>query len=93
MNDKPVATLSNEVLANGWNISTVSEGPLADRAAAIMGLINQLQSPLNQAWRSASQAKDPVKLAAAQKDIDDTEAKLQAACQPTPIRFAIELVK
>ncbi len=93
MDDKPVATLSNEVLANGWNISTVSEGPLADRAVAIMGLINQLQSPLNQAWRSASQAKDTVKRAAAQKDIDDTEAKLQSACQPTPIRFVIELVK
>ncbi len=93
MNDKPVATLNNEALAKGWNISTVTEGPLADRAVEIMGLIKELQSPLNEAWRKASQTKDAGKLAAAQKDIDETEAKLQAACQPTPIRFGIELVK
>jgi len=93
MDDKPVATLSHTELAKGWNMSTVVEGPLGERATKILELINQLQSPLNNAWREASKAKNPEQLAAAQKAIDECEARVQAACQPASIRFAIELVK
>jgi hypothetical protein len=59
----------------------------------LLGLINQLQDPLNNAWRAASKEKNPEKIAAAQKAIDECEAKVEAACQPEPIRFAIEPVK
>ena len=45
------------------------------------------------AWREASKAKNPEKLAAAQLAIDACEAKVEAACQPEAIRFAIEPVK
>lgn len=93
MNDKPVATLSAEELAKGWNMSTVVEGPLGARANNILMLIGQLQYQLNNAWRDASKEKNLEKLAAAQKAIEECEAKVQAACQPAPIRFAIQPVK
>jgi beta-mannanase len=93
MDDKPVATLSNQELANGWNMSTVVEGPLGERAVKILDLINQLQNPLNIAWRDASKEKNPAKLAAAQKAIDEGEASVEAACQPAPIRFTVEPAK
>ena len=93
MNEKTVATLSDEVLAKGWNMSPILEGPLGERAARIMKLIDQLQGPLNEAWRAASKENNPENMAAAQKSIDECEAKGDAACQPEPIRFAIEPVK
>ena len=93
MNDQPVATLSHQALATGWNMSGVVEGPLGARSTRILDLINQLQTPLNAAWREASKQKSPEKLAAAQLAIEECEAKVQAACQPEAIRFTIELVK
>ncbi|MEI7672532.1 MAG: hypothetical protein WCK00_10515, partial [Deltaproteobacteria bacterium] len=95
MNDQVVATLSHEALEKGWNMSTVLEGkgPLGKRANTIEPLIGELQNPLNNAWRAASKEKNPEKLAAAQKAIEECEAKVQAACQPEPIRFAIEPVQ
>ena len=93
MDGKPVATLSQKELANGWNMGTLHAGPLGERADKINGLINTLQSSLNTAWRSASKDKNQEKLAAAQKAIDETEAQLQAAVQPAPIHFEIVPVK
>ena len=93
MNEAPVATLSAEELAKGWNMSTVVEGPLGQRATNILSLIDQLQGPLNLAWREASKEKDSEKLAAAQKAIDECEAKVQDACQPASIRFVIERIR
>ena len=93
MDSKPVATLSNKELAKGWNMSTVTEGPLVDRAAKIVALINDLQTPLNSTWRAASKEKDEVKLAAAQAAIEAQEAKIQEAVQPAPIHFEIALAK
>jgi hypothetical protein len=90
MNDQVVATLSPEDLAKGWNMSAILDGPLGKRANTIQFLIGELQNPLNTAWRAASKEKNPEKLAAAQKAIEECEAKVQAACQPEPIRFAIE---
>jgi len=93
MDGKPVATLSNKELATGWNMSTLREGPLGEQANKINGLINELQGSLNTAWRAASKAKDQEKLAAAQKAIDENEAKLQVAVQPAPIHFEIAPAK
>ena len=93
MDGKPVATLSDKELAQGWNMSTVRQGPLGERADQINALIAALQSPLNANWRAASKDKNPEKLAAAQKAIDETEAKLQAAVQPEAIHFEIAPVK
>ena len=89
MDGKPVATLSDKELAKGWNMGAVTDGPLGDRSRQILSLINDLQNPLNAAWRAASKDKDAVKLAEAQKAIDACEAKVQDAVQPTAIHFEI----
>ena len=89
MNGKPAATLSHTELANGWNMSTVREGPIAEQATKITGLISELQGGLNNVWRTASKAKDQAQLATAQKAIDENEVKLQAAVQPVAIQFEI----
>jgi len=91
MDGKPVTTLSNKELAKGWNMSTISQGPVMDRAVKINALVTELQGVLNNNWRAASKEKDQEKLAAAQKAIDECEAKLQAAVQPAPIHFEIAL--
>lgn len=90
INGKPAAIVSGKDLAAGWNISTASEGAVAERAAHVVGLIAKLQSGLNNNWRAASKAKDAGKLDAAQKAIDEVEAELQAACQPVALKFVIE---
>jgi lysophospholipase L1-like esterase len=89
LNGKPAATVSAKDLAAGWNIASVVDGPLGDRANAIATLISKLQGPLNMAWRDASKAKDAEKLAAAQKAIDEAEAELQKLVQPVAWKFEI----
>ncbi len=90
INGKPAATVTAKELAAGWNMTTAFEGELGQRATTILGLIGKLQKPLNDAWRSASQAKDAEKLAAAQKAIEECEAVLQAAVQPVELRVEIK---
>ena len=87
---KPAATLTEKELASGWNMATVYEGAIAERSTKIIGLIGTLQSGLNNNWRAASKAKDEVKLADAQKAIDDVETQLRAACLPTSLKIEIE---
>ena len=89
INGQPAATVSAKELDAGWNITTVFDGALAERSKAILALIAKLQTGLNNEWRAASKAKDAEKLAAAQKAIEDCEAEIQAAIQPTPLRFEI----
>ena len=91
MNGKAAAVVSARDLAAGWNIASVVDGPLGDRANAIAALIAKLQGPLNMAWRDASKAKDADKLAAAQKAIEETEAELQKLVQP--VAWKVEIVK
>jgi hypothetical protein len=89
INGKTAAVVSAKDLGAGWNIASVLDGALGDRATAIAGLITKLQKPLNEAWREASKAKDDVKLAAAQKAIDEAETELQALVQPVAWKFEI----
>ncbi len=90
INGKPAATVTAKELAAGWNMTTAFDGELGQRATTILGLIGKLQKPLNEAWRSASQAKDAEKLAAAQKAIEECEVALQAAVQPVALRVEIK---
>ena len=86
---KPAATVSAKQLADGWNISTVFEGVLADRATHIDALIANLEGKLNQDWRAASKANEEDRLAAAQKAIEQAEDEIQKAVQPAPLHFEI----
>ena len=87
-----VAKVSSVQLAEGWNMSTVQTGVIAERGTKIVDAIAQLQGPLNNAWRAASKAKDAAKLAEAQAAIDTAETALAAACQPVAIGFEIRPV-
>ena len=89
INGKLAVTVSAKDLAAGWNLSTVFEGDLADRAVRINGLITNLEGKLNTEWRAASKAKDEAALAAAEKAIDEAEGEIQKAIQPVPLRFEI----
>ena len=90
INGKPAATVTAKELAVGWNLTTAFDGALGERANTIAALITKLQTGLNNNWRAASKANDAETLAAAQKEIDDCEAEIQAAVQPVPLRFEIE---
>ena len=90
INDQPAAVVTSKELAEGWNISTVFQGAIAERSKTILKLIADLEGNENNAWRAASKANDKAKLAAAQKEIDATEAQLRKACEPAPLRFKIQ---
>jgi lysophospholipase L1-like esterase len=90
INDQPAAVVTEKELADGWNMSTVFQGALAERSKSILKLIGELELGENNAWRAASKTHDKDKLAAAQKQIDATEADLRKACEPTPLRFKIQ---
>ncbi len=90
INGRPAALLEAKQLAKGWNMTAAFDGALGERATAILGLIGNLQSKLNIAWRDASKSGDAIKLAEAQRSIQQSEAELHKACQPVPLRFEIE---
>lgn len=96
---KPAATVTGKELEAGWNMTTAYDSVLGARATALLSntLIGKLQGALpgglNGAWRAASQAGDAEKLAAAKKDIDATEAQVQAACQPVALHVEIAPAK
>lgn len=82
---KPAAKATSKQLAEGWNMTLA----MTERSSAIGKLVQQLQSPLNQAWRKASKEKDAEKLAAAQAAIEACEKELQALVQPVPVKVVI----
>jgi lysophospholipase L1-like esterase len=82
---KPAAKATAKQLAEGWNMTLA----MSERSSAIGKLVQQLQSPLNQAWRKASKEKDAEKVAAAQAAIEACEKDLQALVQPVPVKVGI----
>lgn len=90
INGLPAGSVSAKDLQAGWNLTRITQGVFAERAKDLAALIGNLQAPLNKEWREASKANDPEKLAAAQKAIEEVEAKIQAAVQPLPLEFEIE---
>ncbi|HEV7404013.1 MAG TPA: GDSL-type esterase/lipase family protein [Chthoniobacteraceae bacterium] len=96
---KPAAVVTGRELAAGWNMTTAYDSVLGARATALLSnnLIGKLEGALpgglNGAWRAASQAGDAEKLAAAQKEIESTEAEIQTACQPVALHVEIAPAK
>jgi lysophospholipase L1-like esterase len=87
---QPAATLDAKELATGWNITSAFDGALGERATKILTAIGDLQGKLNNDWRAASKAKDAEKLAAAQKAVDEADAKIRSVCAPAALHFEIE---
>jgi hypothetical protein len=90
INGKSAAKLSAQQLADGWNMTSVFSGALAERSTAILDQIGLLQGRLNSEWRDASAAHNTAKLAVAQANLDACAARLQALVQPVPLHFTIE---
>jgi lysophospholipase L1-like esterase len=86
---KPAAAVTGRQLAAGWNMTTAFDSVLGARAVTLLGLIGKLEGPLNTVWRAASQKGEAEKLAAAQKEIEATEAEVQAASQPVALHVEI----
>ena len=93
MDGTPVGTVTDRQLAGGWNMGAIVAGPIGAHARIVLDLVNQLEGKLNEDWRAASKEGNSVKLAAAQKAIDDCETQLQTACQPVAIRFEVAPAK
>lgn len=89
LNGQPARTCSEQELAAGVNLGAATSGYFAVRATKIIGLIAQLQSKANFAFRGASKAKLADKMAEGQKQIDELEAALKDACKPEPVRFEV----
>jgi hypothetical protein len=89
LNGKLLSAVTSKELAAGWNVASVVEGALGERASTIASAIARLQGPLNNDWRAASKEKNAEKLATAQKAIDEAEAELQTLVQPVAWKFEI----
>ena len=82
---KPAATVNAKDLGAGWNMTLA----MTERSSAIGKLVQQLQGPLNNAWRKASKEKNAEQIAAAQAAIDACEKEIQTLIQPAPINVQI----
>jgi lysophospholipase L1-like esterase len=82
---KPAATVSAKDLAAGWNMTLA----LGKRSSAIGKLVQNLQVPLNTAWRKASKEQNAEALASAQAAIDACEQEIQSLVQPVALKVEI----
>ncbi|HVJ45722.1 MAG TPA: SGNH/GDSL hydrolase family protein [Luteolibacter sp.] len=83
---KPAGTVSSKDLAAGWNMTLA----LTERSSAIGKLVQQLQVPLNSAWRKASKEKNAEALSKASGDIGACEAEIQSIVKPVALKITIE---
>lgn len=93
MNGVIAAEATETQLAAGLNLGTADAGPFATSSTEIYNLIGTLQSQLNTQWREASKNKDATKLAATNKEIEQIETAINAACQPKPLKFTVQKAK
>jgi len=84
-----VATVAGKELARGWNMAMVG-GPITKQGREVLALIfkkNEIEGVLWSAqirpWRKAERP-------GLQKQIDDLEVQITAACQPRPHHFEVK---
>ena len=102
-----VATVSAQDLANGWNMSEVTEGPIAAQCQEILTLVGKKEGAVS-AFRDVSKfmvpawlgellegvkAKKQAELDRLMKDVVAASAKLNEAAQPKPHRFQLAPAK
>ena len=102
-----VATVESAELTKGWNMSELTEGPIAAQCQAVLNLIQKKESAVS-AYREAAKWKPPAVLhdpaleAAGQhkaemdrlmKAVIAASAEINAAAQPKPHHFVIAPAK
>jgi len=100
INDKPVGTVSAKDLANGINLTTFAQGPIADQGKAILKAVNDKEGLVGQ-WRGMSKAaiapdaKEATKteLVAQTAKVEAADAKIREAAKPQKLHFELTAVK
>jgi hypothetical protein len=103
-----VATISFEELTKGWNMSELTEGPIAEQCQAVLKLIVKKEAAVSAyrevaKWRApAWLANDPAanvagsqkaELDRLMKNVIAASAEINAAAQPKPHHFEIAPAK
>ena len=88
IDDERVTTLTKQELAKGWNLA-VSAGPISKQARDVLALIIKKGPVVQTLWEAQIHDRNN-EIAGLQKQRDDLEAQITAACQPKPHRFVLK---
>jgi len=83
------ATITKEELAKGLNLATVA-GPITRQAQEVLSLIFKKNLVGQTLWEAKLRAWRKKERPGLQKQIDDFEAQITAACQPKPHHFEVK---
>lgn len=84
-----VATVAAKELAGGWNMAMVG-GPIAKQGRDVLALIFKKNEIGGVLWSAQIRPWRKAELPGLQKQIDDLEAQITAACQPKPHHFEVK---
>ena len=105
---KKVATISNEELRpEGWNMSELTEGPIAAQCQTVLSLIQKKEAAVSAyrdtaKWKAPAWLNDPAldiagkqkaELDRLMKNVIAASAEVNAAAQPKPHHFEIAPAK
>ncbi len=97
MDNVKIATVSSDMLANGWNMGLLEKGPVADQCGQILLLVFLKEQIVSQ-WRAKSREvsattvpveTDRLALDQMMKQILDADKKIKAAAQPKAHHFVL----
>ena len=86
-----VATVAAKELARGWNMAMVG-GPIAKQGREVMSLIVKKNEICGELWGAQIRPWRKAERPGFQKQIDDLEVQITAACQPKAHRFELKPV-
>ncbi|MCX6880714.1 MAG: SGNH/GDSL hydrolase family protein [Verrucomicrobia bacterium] len=81
-------TLTKQELAKGWNLA-VTAGPISQQAREVLALIIKKGPVVQTLWEAQIHSRDN-EIPGLQKQRDDLEAQITAACQTKPHHFVIK---
>ena len=81
-------TLTKQELAKGWNLA-ITAGPISRQAKEVLALIFAKNLVGQTLWEAGIHERNG-EIAGLQKQRDDLEAQISAACQPKPHHFVIK---
>ena len=89
IDDEVAATVSKEDLSKGWNLA-VAAGPITRQAQEVLALVFKKNLVGQTLWEAKLRPWRKKERPGLQKQIDDFEAKIAAACQPKPHHFELK---
>ncbi|MCX5654438.1 MAG: SGNH/GDSL hydrolase family protein [Planctomycetota bacterium] len=83
------ATVTKEELAKGWNLAAAA-GPITKQAREVLALIFKKNLVGKTLWEAQLRPWRKAEWPGLQKQVDDFEAQITAACQPKPHHFELK---